>query len=182
VTQGLETEHLRNFVNGEYADTAQGRRSELIDPATGQVFATAPVSDAQDVDAAFRTARRAFEDGWRDWTPAERQIALNRFADGVEVEPLAALGAEGEAEPVGPVDEVLVLDDASGDFGFEAVVSAGEIGAGIVRSAGVGFLGGAAGGEVAVAERAEGLARRLVLGAPVDPGEGPVGGVARGHF
>ena len=103
MTQGLETEHLRNFVDGEYADTAQGRRSELIDPATGQVFATAPVSDAQDVDAAFRAARRAFEDGWRDWTPAERQIALNRFADAVEAraDELVAAEVRNCGKPIG---------------------------------------------------------------------------------
>ena len=84
MTRGPATDHLRNFVNGAHADTAEGRRSELVDPATGRVFATAPVSGPEDVDAAFRAAHRAFEDGWRDWTPAERQIALNRFADAVE--------------------------------------------------------------------------------------------------
>ncbi|QRN79671.1 MAG: gamma-aminobutyraldehyde dehydrogenase [Nocardiopsis sp. BM-2018] len=103
MTQGLETEHLRNFVNGAYADTAQGRRSELVDPATGQVFATAPVSEAQDVDAALQAARKAFEDGWRDWTPAERQIALNRFADAVEAraDELVAAEVRNCGKPVG---------------------------------------------------------------------------------
>ncbi|MFL1427572.1 hypothetical protein ACJOT3_06125, partial [Nocardiopsis sp. frass1] len=52
--QSTVTQDLRNFVNGEYVDTADGIRSDLIDPATGKVFATAPVSTAEDVDAAFQ--------------------------------------------------------------------------------------------------------------------------------
>ncbi|WP_017556113.1 gamma-aminobutyraldehyde dehydrogenase [Nocardiopsis baichengensis] len=84
MTEQSRPRQLRNFVNGGYADTADGRTSDVVDPATGQVIAQAPVSSAADVDAAYRAARDAFEGGWRDTTPAERQIALNRFADAVE--------------------------------------------------------------------------------------------------
>ncbi|MCY9787575.1 gamma-aminobutyraldehyde dehydrogenase [Nocardiopsis sp. EMB25] len=84
MTQGTDLDHLRNFVDGKYVDTIDGIRSDIVDPATGKVFATAPVSSAADVDHAFKVAQRAFEDGWRDTTPAERQIALNKFADAVE--------------------------------------------------------------------------------------------------
>jgi betaine-aldehyde dehydrogenase len=84
VTQESGTEHLRNFVNGEYVDTVDGERADLVDPSTGKVFATAAVSGAEDVDRAFKAARDAFEGGWRDSTPAERQIAMNKFADAVE--------------------------------------------------------------------------------------------------
>ncbi|MBR8744330.1 gamma-aminobutyraldehyde dehydrogenase [Nocardiopsis sp. MG754419] len=94
MTQGPELDHLRNFVGGRYVDTVEGRRADLVDPATGKVFATAPVSGAEDVDAAFRVARRAFEEEWRDWTPAERQIALNRFADAVEARADELVAAE----------------------------------------------------------------------------------------
>ncbi|MEU3017301.1 MULTISPECIES: gamma-aminobutyraldehyde dehydrogenase [unclassified Nocardiopsis] len=103
MTRGPRPDHLRNFVDGGYADTAQGRRSDLVDPATGRVFATAPVSGPEDVDAAFRAARRAFDGGWRDWTPAERQIALNRFADAVEAraDELVAAEVRNCGKPVG---------------------------------------------------------------------------------
>ncbi|GAB2520473.1 gamma-aminobutyraldehyde dehydrogenase [Nocardiopsis aegyptia] len=84
MTQESGTEHLRNFVNGEYVDTADGARADLVDPSTGKVFATAAVSGAEDVDRAFKAAQNAFEGGWRDSTPAERQIAMNKFADAVE--------------------------------------------------------------------------------------------------
>ena len=74
---------LQNFVGGERVDTTDGRRMDLVDPATGEVFASAPVSGAEDVDRAYRTAATAFE-GWRDTTPSERQKALLRLADLVE--------------------------------------------------------------------------------------------------
>ena len=76
-------EELRNFIGGQWTDTAFDRRSELIDPSTGDVFATAPVSSETEVDAAFASAAEAFP-GWRDSTPAERSLALLRIADAIE--------------------------------------------------------------------------------------------------
>ncbi|MFC6878951.1 MULTISPECIES: gamma-aminobutyraldehyde dehydrogenase [Actinomadura] len=74
---------LRNFIGGEYADAKDGRTLEVVDPSTGEVYAEAPVSGAEDVDAAFRAAADAFP-GWRDATPSERSLAMLRFADAVE--------------------------------------------------------------------------------------------------
>jgi betaine-aldehyde dehydrogenase len=76
-------QELGNFVDGERVAPADGRTSELVDPSTGEVFATAPVSGEADVDAAFRSAARAFE-GWCDTTPSDRQRALLRIADAIE--------------------------------------------------------------------------------------------------
>jgi betaine-aldehyde dehydrogenase len=76
-------EQLSNFIAGERVDAADGRTSELIDPVTGEVFATAPLSGEADVDAAFHAAERAFE-GWSNATPSERQLALLRIADAIE--------------------------------------------------------------------------------------------------
>jgi betaine-aldehyde dehydrogenase len=74
---------LRNFIGGRWTDMAFDRRSELIDPSTGEVFATAPVSSEVEVDAAVASAADAFP-GWRDATPAERSLALLRIADAIE--------------------------------------------------------------------------------------------------
>jgi len=78
-----EKQELRNFVNGEYADSRGDTRSDLVDPSAGEAYATAPVSTADDVDAAYRAAADAFP-RWRDATPATRQLALFRLADAVE--------------------------------------------------------------------------------------------------
>ncbi|MGK5173919.1 aldehyde dehydrogenase family protein, partial [Geodermatophilus sp. CPCC 205761] len=93
---------LRNLVGGEHVDATDGRRSDLVDPATGEVFATAPVSAAEDVDRAYRVAARAFE-SWRDSTPAERQRALLRLADLVEehADELVALESRNTGKPLG---------------------------------------------------------------------------------
>jgi len=77
------TRTIQNFVDGKLVDAADGRRSDLIDPTTGEVFGSAPVSSAEDVDTAYRAAGAAFET-WRDTTPSERQRMLLKFADAME--------------------------------------------------------------------------------------------------
>jgi betaine-aldehyde dehydrogenase len=93
---------LRNFVANEYVDSSGGRRSELVDPTTGEVFATAPVSDAADVALAYQAAERAFP-AWRDATPSDRQKALLGFADAVEArgEELVELESRNTGKPLG---------------------------------------------------------------------------------
>ena len=71
------TRTLRNFVDGEHADPVEGRSEPILNPATGEQIATAPLSDAADVDRAVQAARRAF-DGWSNATPGR---ALARAAE-----------------------------------------------------------------------------------------------------
>ena len=103
-TSRNDSEHrtLRNFVGGEHVDTAEGRRADLVDPSTGEVFGSAPVSGPEDVDRAYAAASSAFET-WRDVTPAERQRALLRFADAVEehADELVALESQNTGKPLG---------------------------------------------------------------------------------
>ncbi len=79
----MSDRRLQNFVNGKYADSADGRTSDVVDPSTGEVYAQAPISGRQDVDAAMQAAASAFP-GWRDATPSERSLALFRIADAIE--------------------------------------------------------------------------------------------------
>ncbi len=74
---------LRNFVNGEYRDPEAQATAEIIDPSTAEVVATAPISTAADIDAAYQAASAAFEK-WSEVTPAERQKALLKIADAIE--------------------------------------------------------------------------------------------------
>jgi len=91
---------LRNFVDGGYVDPVSDARSDVVDPSTGQVVATAPVSSAQDVDAAYSAASKAFET-WRDSTPSDRQKALLGLADAVEAraDEFVRLEAENTGKP-----------------------------------------------------------------------------------
>ena len=96
------TRTLRNFVDGEYRDARPTTSTPLINPATGEEFARAPISSAADVDAALQAAQRAFG-GWRDTTPRERSIALLRIADAFEkrAEEFVALECENTGKPIG---------------------------------------------------------------------------------
>ena len=74
---------LRNFIGGTYVDGSADATSDVVDPTTGQVVAQAPVSGAEEVDAAYEAADRAFGE-WGRTTPSERQQALLKIADAIE--------------------------------------------------------------------------------------------------
>ena len=93
---------LQNFVNGKLVDSTSGATTTLINPATGQAFATAPNSNAADVDKAMTAAASAFT-GWRDSTPSERQRALLKIADAIEsrADEIVAIESENCGKPMG---------------------------------------------------------------------------------
>ncbi|CAM5229603.1 Gamma-aminobutyraldehyde dehydrogenase OS=Streptomyces tendae OX=1932 GN=F3L20_07455 PE=3 SV=1 [Streptomyces tendae] len=104
-----ELRRLRNYIDGEFRDAADGRTTDVVNPATGEAYATAPLSGQADVDAAMAAAAAAFP-AWRDTTPAERQKALLKIADAFEerASPRNCIAAEvddndeffGKIEPV----------------------------------------------------------------------------------
>jgi betaine-aldehyde dehydrogenase len=103
---------LQNFVNGKKVSATSDKVQDLINPATGQVFAKAPVSNAADVDKAMNAAASAFEI-WKESTPGERQKAINKIADAIEDRSEELIGIESEntgkpiavtrAEEIGPM-------------------------------------------------------------------------------
>jgi betaine-aldehyde dehydrogenase len=76
-------EKLANFINGKSVDSTSGETTSIINPSTGQAYASAPKSNSVDIDSAFKAASDAFP-GWRDSTPSQRQLALIRIADAFE--------------------------------------------------------------------------------------------------
>ena len=78
-----ELKVLHNIIAGEARPSVSGETLDIVNPATGQVYATSPKSGPLDVDAAFQAAGSAFET-WRWSTPSERQAALLGFADVIE--------------------------------------------------------------------------------------------------
>ncbi len=93
---------LRNFIGGQWTESIESRREELINPSTGEAFAATPISGPGDVDAAVRAATAAF-DTWRDSTPSERSLALIRIADALEARADEFVAAESEntGKPLG---------------------------------------------------------------------------------
>ena len=74
---------LTNLIGGESLPSRNARYIDLVEPATGQVFARCPDSDAGDVDAAVEAARRAAP-GWAATPASERGRLMQRLADLVE--------------------------------------------------------------------------------------------------
>ncbi|MFE2323946.1 gamma-aminobutyraldehyde dehydrogenase [Streptomyces sp. NPDC059385] len=97
-----ELRRLRNYIGGEFKDAADGRTTEVVNPSTGEAFATAPLSGQADVDAAMAAAAAAFP-AWRDTTPSERQKALLKIADAFEAraDELVAAESENTGKPLG---------------------------------------------------------------------------------
>ncbi|KQO61498.1 gamma-aminobutyraldehyde dehydrogenase [Curtobacterium sp. Leaf261] len=99
---------LQNFVGGSSTTADASSAIDLIDPATEEVYASAPVSSAADVDAAYGAASTAFE-GWKRTTPSERQLALFRIADAMEAR--ADEFADLESQDTGKPRASLVEDE-----------------------------------------------------------------------
>ena len=68
------------YINGQWAEPIGKGSSEVINPATGEVSATVPYGNAQDVDAAVSAARNAF-DSWSRTSAAERAGFLRKIAE-----------------------------------------------------------------------------------------------------
>jgi betaine-aldehyde dehydrogenase len=97
-----DKKEFHNIINGAVQQAADGALMDIVNPATGEVYATAPNSSALDVDQAFQAAGAAFET-WRWSTPSERQRALLRLADVIEAnaEELVGIESENTGKPIG---------------------------------------------------------------------------------
>ncbi len=124
------TTRIDNFIGGVFTASVAGATEAIVNPATGEVIADAPLSDASDGDAAVAAASGAFE-GWSRTPPGERALALLRIADALEDTSTLAAGtpaldsgdrcprtscltasmAEPGALGIPPLDDVRVLDD-----------------------------------------------------------------------
>ena len=93
---------FKNVINGELVDSASGETYDIIDPTTGEVYAQAPRSGAEDVDRAYAAAATAFE-SWGSTTPKERSEALLKIADAIEarVEEINAVECKDTGKPIG---------------------------------------------------------------------------------
>ena len=92
---------FRNFIDGKHVDAANGDTLDIINPATGKVYATSPNSKQADIDAAMAAAQRGFET-WKESTPSERSLALFRIADAIEArkDEFIAMEVENCGKPV----------------------------------------------------------------------------------
>lgn len=90
------------FINGEHVDALDGQTFDVINPATSEVIARAPLGGKADVDRAVEAARRAFEGPYSKWSASKRGRTLQKFADLVKrnVEELAQIDRENVGKPI----------------------------------------------------------------------------------
>jgi aldehyde dehydrogenase (NAD+) len=69
----------RMLIGGEWVPARSGETFETVDPFTAQPWATVPRAGPEDVDAAVRAARAAFEE-WGRTTGTERARLMRRLA------------------------------------------------------------------------------------------------------
>ncbi|MEO6259521.1 MAG: aldehyde dehydrogenase family protein, partial [Thermoanaerobaculia bacterium] len=74
---------IGNFISGRFTQPRGNGFLDDLNPATGEVIARIPDSDAADVDDAVTAAGAAF-DGWRKTPATERSRLLLRLADLIE--------------------------------------------------------------------------------------------------
>ncbi|MFS0851082.1 aldehyde dehydrogenase [Novosphingobium panipatense] len=75
------TQTYQLYIDGAWRAGSGGRTLPAINPYDQSVHAHIAVATEEDVDAAVRAARRAFEAVWSKSTPGERARLLNRVAD-----------------------------------------------------------------------------------------------------
>jgi len=91
------------YINGQYADAASSATVDVIDPSTTEVIAKTPDANAQDVDAAVRAARAAFDTGpWKDATAQDRGRVLFKLAQIVRdrADELAEIETRNSGKPI----------------------------------------------------------------------------------
>ena len=90
------------LIDGERVAAASGRTFDVMNPATGEVMAKVPDAQAADVDRAVKSARRSFDEGWRDVTAQERGRILLRLAEKAraETKTLAELETLNSGKPL----------------------------------------------------------------------------------
>src|ERR1700687_3737183 len=76
----------RHFIANEWVRASGGRTIPVIDPGTGEVFAEIARGGPEDVDAAVRAARAAFEGDWGALPPADRARLLLKLSQLIVVE------------------------------------------------------------------------------------------------
>ncbi len=93
----------RLYIGGEWRDAARGETFPTLNPATGEELTTVARAGEEDVDAAVRAARHAFESGeWSRLSAADRGKLLWRIGELVlqQADELAQLETLDAGKPI----------------------------------------------------------------------------------
>ncbi|PZV38790.1 aldehyde dehydrogenase family protein [Mesorhizobium kowhaii] len=90
------------FIDGQWVDALGKGRTDVIEPASGEVLTSIASGNAEDIDRAVRAAQRAFNGAWGSMPARERTRKLLALADAIErnVDELATLESIDGGNPV----------------------------------------------------------------------------------
>ena len=91
------------FIDGKFVPALSGEMFDVINPATGEVFAKAAAGGAEDIDLAVKAARRAFDSGpWSTMNPSGRRNLMWKLSDAIErnAEEIATLESLDNGMPI----------------------------------------------------------------------------------
>jgi acyl-CoA reductase-like NAD-dependent aldehyde dehydrogenase len=95
---------VQMIIGGEQVAASDGQIFDVVNPATGETIARAPLGGKADVDRAVAAAQAAFEDpkGWSTWSAAKRGRALAKYATVIKdhIEELAQLESRNVGKPI----------------------------------------------------------------------------------
>src|SRR5690349_24785137 len=82
MTAIADATRTRLYIGGEWVAPTDGRRIEVINPATEEPIGEAALAGPADIERAVRAARAAFQSGpWANSTPDERAEIMLRAAE-----------------------------------------------------------------------------------------------------
>jgi (Z)-2-((N-methylformamido)methylene)-5-hydroxybutyrolactone dehydrogenase len=71
------------FIDNKQVEPVEGEYLDVVNPATGRVWAEVPNASVADVDRAVASSRAAFEGEWAEWRQADRAKFLIRFGQAI---------------------------------------------------------------------------------------------------
>ncbi|KKI89827.1 betaine-aldehyde dehydrogenase [Bacillus sp. SA1-12] len=94
---------LKMYINGEWRESSDKGKRNVINPANGEIFAQAAEGTIEDVKEAIQVSKAAFTSGiWSDLAPTERASYLFKIADKIDhyAEELARLETLDNGKPL----------------------------------------------------------------------------------
>lgn len=92
-----------NIIGGKQVEALSGKRMDVVSPSDGIAFGSIPASGTQDVDAAVKSARHAYEHGeWGKMAAVDRGRILLKLSELISKnsDELAALESRDTGKPV----------------------------------------------------------------------------------
>jgi len=111
----------KHYIDGRWQEPASSETFAVVNPATEETIAHVSAGNQEDIDAAVKAARKAFDEGpWPQMSGQERSVYLQRIADIItrRLDELAKLEVldNGKPYPEAKWD----IEDTAGTFAFYA--------------------------------------------------------------